>query len=621
MARITITPTRRSRDALSPDAVFFRAEVTDAGVPEADPRQAYDPSFHDLLYVWDFGDPGAVSDKVVNLPAVHNDLNRAYGKEVAHVFSRPGPHRVRCQLYSADGVFLAEDSHEIFVGDPERFFVGARTILVDPAGRGDPTRYRDAQVVATLEAAIARLAALGAEGRILLKRGQRYPISARITLGGGLANFRLGAWGTGARPVLEAVQGGQYDNILMFVGHRFANDCVLEGIGFQGLWDSTTESGQQITLFAGMQTNDKYYLLSDCTFTGSGTAATLTDVEPQTRSAFTLHNCDITNWGDYGVYVGRYSLHQQIALVGSAIHQHPRALMGGGNTKDGRRNQHGPVRLVNGGQTYIACCDLFSRNGWSGGAIGADQPCLRWNSNTAQTRSRGVVERVAMEGGFVIVAISDATRQDRRYGTNFVMDKCLLVGTARSRKGVDLEYTGTTIRNCLYVQPDRPLVTEVWRAVFSGRHDARASYADPGWPVALYSNTIVNRMSAASSAGEALRVSEFIDDFEVFSDENNVLYTPNAPQQMREDPGLAEHVLATVGGVWQTRYLGPSYVNRGAGAQIRPDRRFATPEGTVFAHPPRPGSAVIDTAMGHTAVDDFVGRLRTDPPDRGAFEA
>jgi hypothetical protein len=27
---------------------------------------------------------------VVNLPEAHNDLNRAYGKEVAHVFTRPG---------------------------------------------------------------------------------------------------------------------------------------------------------------------------------------------------------------------------------------------------------------------------------------------------------------------------------------------------------------------------------------------------------------------------------------------------------------------------------------------------------------------------------------------------
>lgn len=620
MASLSISVTRRSRDFLAPEAVFFRANTRNIpGIREADPRRSYDPSFHQLIYVWDFGDPGAASDKVVNLPLAHNDLNRGYGKEVAHVFTRPGRHTIRCQLFTREGRFLAEDTEEITIGDPEQFFVGARTVLVDPAGRGDPSRYRDAQIVATPTEALARLEALGTNGRILIRRGRRYDMAERLTIRGQLPSFRMGTWGDGDRPILAAMIAGEYDNGLIFVANSFAGDVVIEGVGLQGLWDSTTESGRQIGLFLGLQTNDKYHLLTDCTFTGAGTAAALSDVQPDTRSAFTLHNCDITNWGDYGVYIGRVTSEQRSAILGCAIHQHRGAMMGGGSVKDRQRNQHGPIRLINGGQSYIACSDLFSRNGWTG-SIGADQPCLRWNSNTSPTRSAGVVERVAMEGGFVMISVDDATGEDVIYGTNLVVEKCLLVGTARTRKGIGIGYTGTTVRNCLYVQPDRPLVTERWTAVFYGQMGRQAGFADADWPVEVYSNTVINRMSELHRDDTALRVARYLDGFDRFAEENNVFFAPNAPSQMTEIPLLIETPLRTVGGTWRTRYEGTRYLDRGAGAQWDIDRRFATPDGTVVDYVPDPNSGVRGTAMGVWAGDDFYGRWRDGAPDRGAVE-
>jgi hypothetical protein len=53
-----------------------------------------------------------------------------------------------------------------------------------------------------------------------------------------------------------------------------------------------------------------------------------------------LHNCDITNWGSYGIYCGS-NADQFIALLGTAIHQHEEAMMGGGQR---RKERHQPAR-------------------------------------------------------------------------------------------------------------------------------------------------------------------------------------------------------------------------------------------------------------------------------------
>ncbi|MEM6421057.1 MAG: PKD domain-containing protein [Pseudomonadota bacterium] len=617
---VSLSVTRRSAFGFAPEAVFLRAGVTHPDHPEADTQAAYDPSFHGLRYAWEFGDPGAVSDKVVNLPAAHNDLNVGYGKEVAHVYARPGRYAVACVVHDEDGTEIGRAEMDVVVGDPEPFYGGPRTILVDPEGRGDPATYPDAAVVTGLQGALETMRASPAPVRILLKRGTVTPWASRIGIDRNVAGVRFGAWGSGPRPVLAA-DPRMEGRVLISVDPNHSGDTVFDGLAFEGPWDATTETGRQITLIEAFQTRDRAYLMTDCTFRGSGIAVHFVDLLPEdrTRAALTLNNCDITGWGDYGVYAGRFTVDQHIAVIGCAIHQHPEAMMGGGGTRDGQRNQHGPLRLSGGGHAYIACSDLFSRNGWSeaGQGLGADQPCLRWNSNTAALRSAGVVDRVAMEGGFTLVSVANVLGEEPVRGTNIVFDKCLLVGSARTRVIFDIEYTGVTVRNCLIVRPETPMVSLDWIAVFEDfRRDDRV-YLDPGWPVRLYSNTIVNRMGP----GRPLTVANGIDDFAVFSDENNVLFTPNAPGEMREAPGLAEAPLETVGGVWTARYLGVRHLDRGGGAQIEMDRRFATPAGAVRLYAPAPGSPLIGTAMGTVAADDFFGQLRGDPPDRGAIEA
>jgi hypothetical protein len=162
--RVAISILARTQAELAPDGVFFRASVDDPGIVQATGRSGYDPSFHDCTYIWDFGDPGAVSDKVVNLPAAHNDLNCAYGKEVGHVFTRPGRHTVTCTVYGPEGP-VGSDALDIEVGDPDRAFAPEQTILLDP---DSPEAHRedrdDAEITVTATLQEGARRARGARG-------------------------------------------------------------------------------------------------------------------------------------------------------------------------------------------------------------------------------------------------------------------------------------------------------------------------------------------------------------------------------------------------------------------------------------------------------------------------
>jgi hypothetical protein len=623
IGRVGISILKRGALSVAPEAVFFRAAIEAPGLREAPDRGSYDESFHKVLYIWDFGDPGAASDKAVNLPAAHNDLNRAYGKEVAHVFARPGLHRVRCTAYAPDGALIGQDEVAVEVADPGQVFAAERTILIDPAGRGDPDLHPDAQVFGTWEEGWEALGGLGASGRLLLKRGTSTVLAEWLMITGALPNAYISAWGSGARPILAA--GG--DDALIFVNHRFEGDVVISGLALEGRWDSTTETGVQSPGLMTEQRGVRSVLADDCTFTGFGISCFARSAPEGERhpTLFALHNCDITNWGDYGVFTGD-NLDQFIAILGCAIHQDARAMMGGGNRKEGDTNQHGPLRITQGGHTHISASDLFSRNGWTmAGDAPADQPCLRWSTsqdNQAETRSSCVVERTAMEGGYGIVAIRDQNSQGPYFSTNFLMDKCLLVGTARTVVGVSIQLTGTTVRNTVMVRPDTPMLTNSWEAWVQRSDDNPEGQNDPADPVEIYANTIVNLMSDANRAGRPLDAEHGIDLFETFSFENNLVFTPNAPGEQPEDPRLSREPLETVGGQWRSRYIGPRHrALPGQEARPEPDTRYATPPGTVADFVPLPGSPARDSASGRVALDDFFGRPRDERPDRGALEA
>jgi hypothetical protein len=113
-----------------------------------------------------------------------------------------------------------------------------------------------------------------------------------------------------------------------------------------------------------------------------------------------------------------------------------------------------------------------------------------------------------MEGGFDIVSLRDAIPGGPVYGTNFVMDKCLLVGTANTQGGIAIQYTGVTIRNTIMVRPNTPAFAQGWNAWVARRirrNDNPADTLNPGDPVEIYGNTMVNLMDDTTRDGRPWR--------------------------------------------------------------------------------------------------------------------
>lgn len=640
---VTIGILGRSALEVAPDGVFFRASVRDESVAEAGNRQDHDPSFHACTYVWSFGDPGAASDKVVNVAAAHNDLDCAYGKEVGHVFTRPGRYTVTCTVHGPGG-FIGRAETTLSVRDPDAVFAGEATILLDPDGTGDPETYPEAIVVKTLEEARAAFEAREEEDeedegedegegqearqaarRILLRRGTSWTYDTTLGLGDSHANLFLGAYGAGPHPVISAGAEIDADTRFIYAGRPFRGDMVVQGLDLRGPWDPLSESGTRLigidmvdaALAEDAPPNPRMAVIDDCRLSGFDLPVYLPQHLPAGAVTNThINNSLITDWAGYAVYGGDLG-DGAVSITGTTMAQNEDA-PSGGSQAIGVGNSQGPLRTAKRGRIYCAVSDFFSRCGWSRiEGLPADQPCLRWNTHMAPGAS-GHFERCAFEGGnFVVTSTNSEGGNPPRPPGNFVLEKSLVVGTATTYQLVSWEANAATFRNNLLIRPDTliPYPSIRWDAAFQVASPDTTPMTAPDAPMRIYSNTYVNLMGASTSAGSTLAFDNgAIDAFEFFSNENNVTHLPKQPRLQREDPGLARREFETVGGTWRSRYRG---LRHGDGRMIT---AYATPPRSVFVFSPVPGEASWNSAAGRVAFDDFFGRVRGEMPDQGAIE-
>lgn len=633
---VTIGILGRSVLEVAPDGVFFRASVRDRNVAEARNRQEYDPSFHACTYVWSFGDPGAASDKVVNVPAAHNDLDCAFGKEVGHVFTRPGTYTVTCAVHGPEG-FIGSAETTLSVRDPDEVFAGEATILLDPGGTGDPATYPEAIVVTTLEEARAALEAPPDDGeaeaeaeapeprRLLLRRGIALDYDATLGLSDIHANLFLGTYGTGPRPVISAGAQIDADTRFIYAGRPFRGDMVVQGLDLRGPWDVIAETGLRLigidmvdaALAEDAPPNPRMAVVDDCLLSGYDLAIYLPQHLPAGAITNThINNCLITDWAAYAVYAGDLG-DGAVSITGTAMAQNPDA-PSGGSQAIGVGNSQGPLRTAKRGRIYCAASDFFSRCGWSQiEGLPADQPCLRWNTHMEPGAS-GHFERCAFEGGnFVVTSTHSEGGNPPRPPGNFVLEKSLVVGTATTYQLVSWETNGATFRNNLLIRPDTliPYPSIRWDAAFQMASPDDTPMTAPDAPLRVYSNTYVNLMGASTGAGSPLAFdNDAIETFAVFSNENNLTLLPKQPRLQREDPGLDRQEFRTVGGTWASRYRG---LRHGGGRMMT---AYATPDRSVFVFLPVAGAPSWNSAVGTVAFDDFFGRVRGALPDRGAFE-
>lgn len=441
-------------ELVAPVGIWF--EATDlSGFSATGPvaGEVYDPSAHEVTYIWNFDDPGSFATPL-NMPSQWNDKNVDYGKKAYHVFDTAGTYQVRLFAVDATGT-TGERIVDVVVQDPDTLYAGSRTICVSQAGNfsGAPA---GANTVTSLSAAVSALQSLGMTGRILLRRGETFV--GKTNIDDPMQNFRLGAFGSGAKPVLQPPAIGPSINsaaILEFRNGNGVSDSTIYGLRFQGDWDAARETGDPRTspMLVNTHNTDGWNLLTyQCEFDGCAGLSPATGANISYTSA--VVDCDITNWQDYGIRIGgfAYNPNSRFALVGSALHQKQDACKGG-HGKVGLGNDHGPFRYSDVMQVIVSACDFYTANSWPGGV----QPCLRFaqGGNGSPTGNYFLnANRLACEGGGTIGGIDGQNDGAPEMPGNHLIDMFLFVNDYDTREMFGSAYGGTTLRNGIFALMD-----------------------------------------------------------------------------------------------------------------------------------------------------------------------
>lgn len=520
MARLNILSVAGPQP-IAPAGIWFEA-VDIAGFDvqfEPVPGETYDPSFHKITYIWTVvSAPLGPFDAPENMVPDWNDPNRSYGRQVAFFFPEPGRYEVALWARDASGN-EAQATTSILIADANVAYPGTQTVCVsfepDENWDGAPPGSQFASTPRHLDGIIARAKT---PMRVLFKRGQRFSIP-----GFGVIRRQLGhldAWGQGSIPVLEPNDG--QSPVFELSQRSQITQFTAANLAFRGAWNAATETGYSTRspLLWDKSPTPCHHTIWNCRFSGFDHLDF--EVKRGLTGSVLVGNSHVTNWRNYGFLLR--SSNTRFALVGSTVAQASEALHGG--PKRGHLwNNHGPVRIADCAKVYIGMSDFFSRTGWSRLAKElADQPCLRLNTNAVRGNAYNL-DRIVCEGGFHPVSVDGATDNLEETPGNYLIDKALMIGTAKTiGPFLVAELGGLTVRNMIGVLPDTPRKhPNRWQGVIRTRMD-NPSDENARTPVAFYGISAVNLLSADNMFQEPWEFHVGGEEFLDYTLENVVLH-------------------------------------------------------------------------------------------------
>jgi hypothetical protein len=111
---------------------------------------------------------------------------------------------------------------------------------------------------------------LSGTGRILLKRGEGHKITGTIDINGAYTSFRMGAWGSGTKPIIYGTYSG---NLFKTLDLPASATVVLDNLDIRSSWNerNLTGSGQGAGNTVGLFVDDDAHtVVSECDFVGLG---------------------------------------------------------------------------------------------------------------------------------------------------------------------------------------------------------------------------------------------------------------------------------------------------------------------------------------------------------------
>ncbi len=283
---------------VAPLAVFFDAVSASSGVVQpslVNGRRDYAT----FQYRWNFGDNATARW------STDNDLkNEAFGQVAAHVFETPGTFNVTLAVTQANGA-VQSYQQQITVTDPEVIYANSspsmaeRTFYVATEG-ADTNNGSFNSPFRTWNHARTRLFAAGGPRRILLKRGQTFQNTTNSTISNRTGPYTIGAYGTGANPVLQHM--GTSGEVLAL--EATATDVRMMDINIVG----TSNEGNAVR--PGINT-----LMLRCGMSQLGNAVSTSDLFGNRARNFIVE-CNISNNQRYGIY---YNFGEHVAIMGNTI--------------------------------------------------------------------------------------------------------------------------------------------------------------------------------------------------------------------------------------------------------------------------------------------------------------
>ena len=426
----------------------------------------YDGAAHEIYHVWTVREqPLPNFGRPQNFLAEWNNANVAYGKSVTFRATVPGDYVIDLWCVDRNGVTAVASTSTITVVDADTAYPGAQTICYseDPGEtwQGEFPGARRVTDWAALSTAVRGDQSNG-PNRILFKAGATIepPTTLQIDSGRGLSH--VGVWGSGDKPILRNLTKLSAVNMIRFAGGVQNAQFTVNGIRFEGGWDSTREVGYitPAPIFWRDVIRTMHYHIHDCEWSGFDNWGVTTQTDAP-DAWITVSDCFATNWCNYAMFSGG-GVNNRLAILGNRFQQHVDAL-NGVLGKGGVGNQHGPVRISRSKTAYIACTDFFARGGWSGGINNvngfsepADQPCLRLFTS-GEVGDSAYLDRIVCEGGYHNIKLSSFGVGDTVNPANIVVDRALLMGTAKATSEmIYVGHGGVTIRNVIGIVPNVP---------------------------------------------------------------------------------------------------------------------------------------------------------------------
>lgn len=571
--------TQRTVLQCAPDAVYFDVDLSGATFDAAPAATAddYDPQFHDLDYYWTFGDPGTFNVPL-NLREEWKNRNFAYGKKPGHCFTAPGDYTVTLLVVEPATGKTATAETVITVADPDVVYAGDLTVCVYPAGGSPGTTPSGALLLESDSfrstdaghAALVGWVANGVGRRILFQRGGTYTVGVAMSTAT-RDNLMFGAYGSGARPVLNPVTDksvGGGNNCFYYQTKDNQTDLRFQSLDCVGSFDAAkgdmllsgnhdvnTVSGNCIRCLTNLR-----YVIHDMRAAGFGNSTFIIQPKLTTEYSFMMFDSLATDFGGEFATFFSQNTHprSRFSYAGVSIVQKPDAV-------SDEKNFRASIRVQHIQSAHFRGCDFFHRD--------HSQPCIKIMETPQKDGADFHIHTSQFEGNLEPIAVnrniaSVSGAAIRSYLINGIVENVIALGTMRTTQMMTIRAGGITVRNNLFICPAVPnfinqfqqfcLVTEsdTGTGATPSQPPSPAAY---GGPIKIYNNTCVMLRDTVQNTNFGnFFMPQVVSQLTpagvtpmTVIEENNVLHVPNV-----DEPSTAFAPLDTTPLGWQARNPG-----------------------------------------------------------------